>query len=215
MFSVVIPGFTPAISQFQPIGIDSVTGQAQRFGLSIPLPANFVVQSLCIFFALPPQQSLHQILPPTHGCSIYLSDNAQNWEYMGCLTHAKPSILINPPLTYDSSSQNQNFSMLGQQQQIQQQQQQHMLHIGIALEPIETLQNLEQGHMRAEQNQSNQVASLVQYLARNLFNFMTSFTRTLDNREMIVLPTNALDTWMRKMNTKLQNDPYFWKRSSE
>lgn len=90
-----------------------------------------------------------------------------------------------------------------------------MLHIGIALEPIETLQNLEQGHMRAEQNQSNQVASLVQYLARNLFNFMTSFTRTLDNREMIVLPTNALDTWMRKMNTKLQNDPYFWKRSSE
>ena len=207
MFGVVIPGLTSVLSHFQPLG----TPDQQRFALSIPLPLNYVVQSLCVFL-LPGQQ---QLLPSTHGCSIYLSNNGQNWEYMGCLLNNKPSLLINPPLTYDSTSQNNGGFGFLQPQLQQQQQQQHMLHIGISLESLDTLKNLEDGHLRAEQNQANQVVGLAKFLARNLFNYMSSFIRRMDNRDMIVLPTNALDTWMNKIMSKLQNDPYFWKRATD
>lgn len=196
MFGAVVPGFTSVLSNFQLIG-------ENRFGLTIP-HGNTPIQSLCI--SLLPGQNI----PHNYGCSIYLSDNGQNWEYMGCLLNNKPSVLINPPLHYDSSHKMNAFGVFQQQQQ--QQQHQNILYVGIALEPLDMLKNLEEEYLRKEQNQSSQIVGLARYLAQNLFNYMSSFIKTVDNRDMIVLPPNALDNWLRKITSKLQNDPYFWKR---
>jgi hypothetical protein len=192
MFGAIVPNHTSIITNFQKVS-------DTRFALAIP-HGNTPIQSLVV--CLQPNQQI----PQNYGCSIYLSDNGQNWEYMGCLLNNRPSALVNPPLSYDTQQQQSQFGSF-------QQQQQNTLYVGISLESLDTLKNLEQDQIRNEQREANQIVSLAKYLAQNLFNYMTSYIRTFENREMIVLPTNALDTWMKKIMTRLQNDPYFWKNA--
>ncbi|RHY71222.1 hypothetical protein DYB34_013499, partial [Aphanomyces astaci] len=50
-------------------------------------------------------------------------------------------------------------------------------------------------------------------IAQDLFNFMTSFS-TSTNSSMMVVPTNLLDRWMERFESKYRRDPNFMMKNN-
>jgi hypothetical protein len=125
----------------------------------------------------------------------------------------KPSVFINVPSSFNDTS---NATLFGN---FQQQQQQNVLYVGVTLEKIDVLQNLEGTNLRRQQHEANSTVGLVQFIANDLFHYLQSFVRPSyqvlqqqPNQDVIVMPTNALDTWVNRFMHKLKVDPNFWKK---
>jgi hypothetical protein len=90
--------------------------------------------------------------------------------------------------------------------------------VGITLEKIDTIQNLEGNNLRRQQHEANNTTGLAQFIAGDLFQYLQSFVRPSyqvpqTSGDVICMPTNALDAWMNKFTHKLRVDPNFWKKS--
>ncbi|EFC39812.1 predicted protein [Naegleria gruberi] len=197
MFGLVSPG-RPCYANFNQVG-------ENRWFIQIPDKVNGQSISELTIFALP-----NVGMPPlSHGFTIYISKDSNNWEFLDFLTIDKPSTHIHVPLSFDSSSSVQSaFQGINYNNNVDQ------LFVGISLEPIDTINNLTCNAVGKQQMEQSQVQQLVKAIANDLFNFMSSFTKPYQvnesgtMREMLVLPTNILDTWLQKFLNKLRLNPH-------
>ena len=197
MFGLIIPG-RPCFADFQMVGehrwmaqvVDKINGQ------SVSEMSLFILPNASM--APPPYQPF--------GFTIYISKDAQNWEYVDFLSLEKQSTHIHMPLSFSSSGglfQDFNF----------QQTDTNAVFIGISLESMDTINNLSFNAQEKQQREQNQVQQLVQYIAKDLFNYMASFTKPIqfqtgEMKDMLIIPTNCIDTWLQKFLTKLRNNPH-------
>ncbi|KAL0484887.1 OPI10 [Acrasis kona] len=193
MFGALIPGQALNV-QFQQI-------EQTRWMLTVPNQPSKPISQIAVFLLPNGQQ-----IPAGFGCAVYLSDASQNFEYFGCLLNEDPSKIFSVPSTFNDTSNNTLFGSM-------QSNQQGVLYIGITLEKIENLQNLEGTNFQRQQKEANNTVGLAQFIADDLFKFLQSFVRPDNsNKDILVLPTNAIDSWLQKFTNKLRVDPNFWKK---
>lgn len=89
-----------------------------------------------------------------------------------------------------------------------------ILYVGLSLEEESTLKNLLPVEQKINQTTSSTLVSMAKYLANDLFHYLESFTKPVrqDGREVLILPTNVLDQWIKKTLHKTSSNPYFWKQ---
>ncbi len=102
---------------------------------------------------------------------------------------------------------------------IQNQQHVEPLFIGVMLENTQVLQSLEAIKATGTMRFVSQVQELSSYIVKNLFHYLSSFAKPIQmdeqhTQEMIVCPTNVLDSWFLKFQNRLKLDPYFWQREA-
>jgi len=85
----------------------------------------------------------------------------------------------------------------------------HMVQLGVALEPFETIQNLQLVMSGVEDR-----FAFAHKIALDLFHYMASFsTPTPSSSDMMVVPTNIFDRWMERFERKYSQDPNFMMKS--
>ena len=82
------------------------------------------------------------------------------------------------------------------------------------IQPLEAFRSLHQ--LKSKQNSQFEFAKKV---AQNLFNFFESYpkitSQDTNNQEVIMLPGDAFQKWMKKFESKFRIDPLFVYRTSE
>ena len=126
------------------------------------------------------------------GASLHFStDGGTNWEYLGALAASKPSDIFRTG--WGTSEQLRSSGCTA-------------LQIGISIEPIQNLVQLEGG--------AQPVADRLEFakgIAMNLYHFMESFDRkAIDGGNYLVLPTNAVEKWFKRFEEKYKCDPNFF-----
>jgi hypothetical protein len=76
--------------------------------------------------------------------------------------------------------------------------------LGVALEPLATLQNLS-----AERSGVEDRFAFAHKIAKDLFEFMASFSSS-SQPGMMLVPTTIFDTWLQRFERKYQRDPNFF-----
>ena len=77
---------------------------------------------------------------------------------------------------------------------------------------MEKLKNIEMAFKEKIQVDINQ--EFAQRLAKNLYNYLDSFSQNQDhNRQLLAVPVNFLDKWYNKFLNKYQIDPNFLMKS--
>ncbi|KAL9645262.1 hypothetical protein ABK040_002462 [Willaertia magna] len=160
------------------------------------------------------------LIPQEMGFTIYLSNDAQNWEYIDYLSSEKQSTHIHVPLSFDNtSSKSGNLLFQNAFQNVfqQQQEQQNFIFIGLSIDSMDVINNLSLNAQQKQQLEQSQVQQLVQFIAKDLFNYMSSFAKPVQgfSRDMLVLPTNVIDQWLQKFLQKLKHDPHIYKKQMD
>lgn len=139
------------------------------------------------FFLLP-----HSPVPPTHGAVLHFTTDGAHWTVLGAVTHAKPSGIFRTGWAAQAAMATSP-----------------MLQLGVALEPLVTIENLElAGGAGAERR------AFAHKIARDLFKFVASFSNSVRGDTLIV-PTNVLDRWIEKFDAKYRADPAFMMKESD
>jgi hypothetical protein len=73
------------------------------------------------------------------------------------------------------------------------------------VEPLDVVANITNVQAQAEFDR----LAYTQLVARDLFNFLQSFATVTPAGERLVLPTDAVDRWMRRFTEKFARDPNF------
>jgi len=141
---------------------------------------------------------------------------------MGCLLPTKPSVLVHIPPSFETRAQQQqqqqqqpmhNFFVPQQQQQVPHAPN-HIM-VGLGLESQDAIKQLSGQEMVHKQGYAFQVLELTKFIAQDLFNFMSSFTKGNAQNNTLIVPTNVIDRWITRFTDKLKADPYFWKKVSK
>lgn len=166
------------------------------------LPSPLTAVNELAFFLLP---SASAVLPPNMGIMIYWQLQILNggpssgFELLGALI---PS--TNPSGIFRTGwADHEQFVPLLPNQPVQ-------INIGISVEPLETVKNVEASNYLANrQQQSNHTTALLaQKIGQDLFNFMSSFdTNGAVGNQTIAVPANTFDRWWQRLERKLQKDP--------
>ena len=139
-----------------------------------------------VFFLLPSTP-----IPPGYGAILYFSIAPfTEWELIGSIWPQKPSGVFRTGWAT-------NESMVGC----------GMVQLGVALEPLQTIENLEIASSGVEDR-----FAFAHKIALDLFNFMVSFS-TATQAGMMVVPTNVFDTWLERFERKYRQDPNFFLKS--
>lgn len=81
--------------------------------------------------------------------------------------------------------------------------------LGIGLEPAEQVVQKKSPIL----SQEEEYKLFAKFIADDLFRFMESFNKQVDQRnELLLVPTKVLDMWYEKFNNKFRRDPFFWIR---
>ncbi|DAZ92739.1 TPA: hypothetical protein N0F65_002557 [Lagenidium giganteum] len=134
------------------------------------------------FFLLP-----NSPVPPGFGAVLYFAVPAlQNWQLLGTVFAEKPSAIFRTgwPTHPDVAGQ-------------------PVLQLGVSIEPLDNVKNL-----GIEASGLAERKEFALKIAMDLFNYMTSFSTSQDQSYMVV-PTNLLDKWMERFETKYKRDPNF------
>jgi len=165
-----------------------VPGRPLQFEWQQVGPAKLVTQlagtggvSDLVFFLLP-----GGALPPGTGATLHASFDAKEWTLLGALTADKPSALLRT-----------NWEEAPPAAAVQ---------LGVSLEPLESIQNLEQSKAITTNNDRLNWAL---HLAQDLFQYLMSFSRATPQGEMIVAPVNTLKLWMERFKTRYRRNPNF------
>ncbi len=84
---------------------------------------------------------------------------------------------------------------------------QPVLQIGISIEPLDNVKNL-----GIEASGLVERKAFALKIAQDLFNFMASFS-TSNTQAYMTIPTNLLDRWMERFESKYRRDPNFMLKS--
>eukprot|EP00667_Euglena_gracilis_P024152 EG_transcript_27622 len=160
-------------------------------------PGKWVLHFQCVLahhqfviFLTNPQQPL----PPDNGVAIYISKaNETTFEFVGSITNEKPSGLFAiPPLLIDNLRP-------------------HPLCIGLSLEPMANLVNLEGQDRLQKEFYMTGKAELAKQIGQDLYNYMQSFVQEDPNTKTsyLLVPINVLDKWMQRLLNKIKLDAKF------
>lgn len=136
------------------------------------------------FFLLPTTP-----VPQGHGALLYYSTppNFDAWELLGAISPDKPSGVFR-------TGWPTNEGLVGCP----------CIQLGVSLEPLSTLQNLNIGGSGVEDR-----FAFAQKIANDLFQFMSSFSSS-SQPGMMVVPTTIFDTWFERFERKYRLDPNFF-----
>lgn len=124
-------------------------------------------------------------LPPGSGAGVYMSRIGESdFEYIGCLTNDCQSGVFVIPMAFVNNTDP------------------HPLCLGISLESLSDLQNLEGNQMQAKQRYLSRRFEMGRKLAEDLFNYLQSFAA-------ITIPPELLGRWLERLQTKLLRDSKF------
>ena len=155
------------------------------------------------------------VLPPDTAVTIHYQWPGKPFQLLGGLSNAKPSAI---------------FALKGKSLPTSPLDPSPTIALGISIEPLsaveEQLQSLQQLHTTALVRVSTPpVTVIAQRIARNLFNFLTSFaTENLPpgvvtlgqlRAEGTYVPLRAFEEWWGKFNHKVESDPGFLERESD
>lgn len=128
-------------------------------------------------------------LPPDAALALYVSTNGMDWSFRGFISNQHPSEVL--PLAWPDPSE------VSKPQ------------IGFSFEPLKEASAKECSKMGARQDFARRVGL-------DLFNFMQSFggVQTM-GKDTLLVPTNILDAWFNRLNSKLQKDPNFLTRAKD
>eukprot|EP01012_Entosiphon_sulcatum_P016947 TRINITY_DN2180_c0_g1_i1.p1 TRINITY_DN2180_c0_g1~~TRINITY_DN2180_c0_g1_i1.p1 ORF type:complete len:177 (-),score=27.33 TRINITY_DN2180_c0_g1_i1:105-635(-) len=125
-------------------------------------------------------------LPPNTGAGVYLSRMGEStFEYIGFLTNDSPSGIFTMPMSFVN-----NVSP-------------NPLCLGVSLETLGDLQNLEGHHLQAKQRYLSRRFEMGKKMAEDLFNFLQSFTPAVN------VPPELLGRWLERLQTKMLRDSKF------
>lgn len=159
----------------------AVEGSPDKLFIQIPYPST--VHDLAVF-CLPGFS-----IPPDRGVIIYSSLDNSAWVAIGSLTAGEPSTFIKTGWTADAS-------LAGAPS----------VCIGLSLESLDEVLNLS----FSMQSRDAERLGFAQKVAHNLFQFLSSFSQHIQNcGERIVIPQDALDTWLKKFEKNFRADPTF------
>lgn len=132
------------------------------------------------------------VIPIGFGAILYYAiPPFANWEIIGSVSPDKPSGSFRTGWTTSED-------ILGCQ----------CVQIGVALEPISTIDNLELTLSGVEDR-----FSFAHKIATDLFTYMASFSQT-SQPGMMLVPTNIFDSWFQRFERKYRLDPNFMMKSS-
>lgn len=80
---------------------------------------------------------------------------------------------------------------------------QPVLQLGVSIESLDNVKNL-----GIEASGFEERKAFALKIAQDLFNYMSSFS-TSNNASYMTIPTNLLDKWMERFETKYRRDPNF------
>ncbi len=153
--------------------------------MEIPQPA--IVRELCVTLLQP-------ALPPDHGVAVYWAlPPFSDWLYVGQISPAEPTAIFRAPWYHQIPHDVP------------------ILRLGLSIETTGFLANLRDVGGEEEKKSLDSA----QGIAKDLYNFMASFTRQSSAPfqqlgDVLVIPTNCIDKWYEKFLAKHKLNPYFW-----
>jgi len=140
------------------------------------------------FFLLPSTP-----VPPGHGAILYYAapPSFDAWVLLGAISPEKPSGIFR-------TGWPSNEALVGCP----------CVQLGVALEPISTIQNLS-----VERSGVDDRFYFAHKIAKNLFDYMASFSST-SQPGMMLVPTSVFDSWLQRFERKYQIDPNFFLKDS-
>jgi len=168
------------VAEGRPVLIDWFQIDAHR--LSARLERAIDIRELS-FFLLP-----NVNLPPGMAATLYYSwEGSTVWDVLGAIRNDKPSAIFH---TKWSNDQVTSTTLL----------------LGISLENEDAISNLEESQAVQTDKQRGDWAV---HLAKDLYNFLTSFSQTTSQGEILMVPSNAMDRWLHRFHSKYKNNPNF------
>jgi protein Hikeshi len=179
------------------------------------LPSPLTLVDELTFFLLP---SAASVLPPNTGLMIYWqlqilnsTPSSSGFELLGTLIpQTRPSQIFRTGW----AEHDQFLTTLAPNQPAQ-------IVIGISIEPLASVQNVEETHTISQQFRQQQVitttAVMAQKIGQDLFNYMRSFDTSgaTTASQTIVVPANIFDRWWQRFERKLQRDPNFFLKNPD
>jgi hypothetical protein len=91
------------------------------------------------------------------------------------------------------------------------------INIGISVEPLESVRNVEHDDTGTRRQQiTNSTAVMARGIGQDLFNYMRSFdTNGAVGNQTIAVPANTFDRWWQRFERKLQRDPNFFMKNND
>ncbi|CAN0135036.1 unnamed protein product [Pylaiella littoralis] len=142
-----------------------------------------------VFFLLPTSP-----VPPGHAAVLYFSvPNSEHWEVLGAVGFNKPSGIFRT--NWPTNEQMQSCTVV---------------QLGVSIESEDVVTNLQLGDGGVQDRKQFALK-----IAKDLFQFMSSFSHsTQAGPEMMVVPTNVLDRWIQRFESKYNRDPNFMLKST-
>lgn len=141
------------------------------------------IDNICFFFR-------PGIKIPPLGVVVYFSIDSKQWHLLGSISSDKPSEIFKTGWS--------TFPAMAPCKSVM---------LGISVESIDTVKNLQRGVRRDSRE-------LAMHVAKNLHSFMTSFAKpvppALGISNAIIVPTDIVDRWMTKFKSKYDKDPTFF-----
>eukprot|EP00457_Paulinella_chromatophora_P017497 gb/GEZN01018555.1/.p1 GENE.gb/GEZN01018555.1/~~gb/GEZN01018555.1/.p1 ORF type:complete len:183 (+),score=31.78 gb/GEZN01018555.1/:71-619(+) len=149
----------------------------------VPKPAEIREFMFCLTKPLPQGQGvgLYYSLPPF-----------KEWQYIGAVTTTYPTRSFHSPwkdkLSTDVAA----------------------IQLGVQLEALDVLKQ----KADADTKEDERTLDSAKGIAKNLYEYMASFSKTGKYAnlpgDVLVIPTDVVDRWMKKFVEKHRRDPYFW-----
>jgi hypothetical protein len=192
LLGLVVPG-RPVRTDFVPA---DASGTKYALTLRAPgdLPHPLTTVSEVVCFLLP-----NAPLPPQQGILLYwqLSSpgrEATGFELLGSITHERPSAIFRTRWSHN-------------QILLEQHQNSPKVTLGISIEPLENIQNVDSGSANEKR------LFVAQQIATDLFQFMQSFDTGAVGGMMMTVPTNIFDRWMQRFEARFRRDPNFFMKT--
>lgn len=206
---LLIPG-GPVRTDFVPVDASGLKFSLQLFCPG-DLPTPIASVNEIVFFILPSIP-----LPPDHGIIVYWQISAQpsqqnpsqsastGFELLGAVTPDRPSGVFQTG--WSEHVQLMEVSSTGLPV---------ILTIGVSLEPLATIQNLQGNTNLPVNSTSSRRLFVAQKIASDLFKFMQSFDTGTGGLQHMVVPKNIFDRWFTRFQNRFQRDPNFFLKTND
>mmetsp|Transcript_26015 Transcript_26015/g.60937 ORF Transcript_26015/g.60937 Transcript_26015/m.60937 type:complete len:253 (-) Transcript_26015:154-912(-) len=126
---------------------------------------------------------------------IYWTSDGANWSLLGAIAQQKPSAMLR---TGWGTALEPGA----------------VVQLAVSIEPMQVAANLGLDMLAAGGHEERR--TFARAIARDLWNFLTSFSQKAPsggaiqtNGEMMLIPTNVLDSWLKRFDSKYARDPNF------
>jgi len=135
------------------------------------------------------------ILAVDQAAIIYWTHDGVNWSLLGAVAQQKPSAMLR---TGWGTALEPGA----------------VVQLAVSIEPMEIAANLGLELLAAGGNEERR--NFARAIASDVWRYLTSFSQTVQsNGEMMLIPTNVLDNWMKRFDRKYAVDPNFMLKVSD